>query len=218
MAKKIGQVLTLFLALILLAAATDPPFKARVVKVKDGDSFVAVYDGKIQVEVRLFGVDAPEKGQPYSDYAREFVSKLIYQQTVTIIPQDRDAYKRIVAEVILPDGRSLNEELVKAGWAWWYRQYAPDNRKLETLEAAARAGKAGLWADPKPPVPPWDWRRKNESARESQSGEFCASRNSKVYHLCACDTVSTIYPENLIRFKTEEEAKKSGRVRCKCQK
>jgi hypothetical protein len=59
--------------------------------------------------------------------------------------------------------QSLQEVLVEAGFAWWYRKYAPKYKKLANLEAEAREMKRGLWAD-KNPVPPWEWRRgKNES-------------------------------------------------------
>jgi len=57
-----------------------------------------------------------------------------------------------------PDGRSLNRELVRAGFAWWYRRYAPDDETLEQLEREARGAKRGLWVDPDA-VPPWEWRR-----------------------------------------------------------
>ncbi len=70
---------------------------------------------------------------------------------------DLDRYGRTVAEVLLPDGRSLNREQVKAGFAWWYRRYAPDDDTLAQLEADAKAAKRGLWADADP-VPPWEWR------------------------------------------------------------
>jgi endonuclease YncB( thermonuclease family) len=50
---------------------------------------------------------------------------------------------------------NLNQELVKQGWCWWYRKYAPGNKKLETLEEEAREAKKGLWADPLP-VQPWE--------------------------------------------------------------
>lgn len=72
--------------------------------------------------------------------------------------RDTDRYGRVVGEVLLPDGRSLNRELVRAGLAWWYRQYAPTDTLLAQLEAEARAAHQGLWSDPAP-VPPWAWRK-----------------------------------------------------------
>jgi micrococcal nuclease len=60
--------------------------------------------------------------------------------------------------VLLLDGTNVNHALVKAGWCWWYRKYAPGDTVLEGLETEARAAKKGLWADPHP-VPPWEWRK-----------------------------------------------------------
>jgi endonuclease YncB( thermonuclease family) len=64
----------------------------------------------------------------------------------------------VVAEILFPDGRHLNRELVRAGFAWWYRRYAPHDAELEQLEAEAGAAKRGLWANPQP-VAPLEWRR-----------------------------------------------------------
>jgi endonuclease YncB( thermonuclease family) len=57
--------------------------------------------------------------------------------------------------MILPDWMSLNQELVKQGWCWWYRKYAPGDTVLEGLETEAREAKKGMWADPHS-VPPWE--------------------------------------------------------------
>jgi endonuclease YncB( thermonuclease family) len=62
------------------------------------------------------------------------------------------------------DGTNVNHTLVKGGWCWWYRKYAPGDRVLEGLEAEARAGRKGLWADPHP-VPRWVYT----NARRGQS-------------------------------------------------
>lgn len=70
---------------------------------------------------------------------------------------DTDKYGRTVADVILPDGRVLNRELVSAGLAWWYRRYSQD-KSLRQLEEQARSAKRGLWADPNP-IPPWCYRK-----------------------------------------------------------
>jgi endonuclease YncB( thermonuclease family) len=64
-----------------------------------------------------------------------------------------------LADVILRDGTHVNHEMVKEGWCWWYRMYAPADTALEKLEREARAAKKGLWADPHP-VPPWEWRKR----------------------------------------------------------
>ena len=105
------------------------------------------------MKVRLHGVDTPEKAQAFGTQAQKLTGDLAFQQVVTVIIRDTDRYGRVVGEVLLPDGRSLNQELVKAGMAWWYRQYAPHDTTLAQLEAEAQTAKRGLWADTHP-VPP----------------------------------------------------------------
>jgi endonuclease YncB( thermonuclease family) len=53
---------------------------------------------------------------------------------VTVQTNGHDKYKHTVGDMILPDGMSLNQELVKQGWCWWYRKYVPGNMVLEGLE------------------------------------------------------------------------------------
>ena len=76
----------------------------------------------------------------------------------------QDKYGRILGDVLLRDGTNLNQVLVKDGWCWWYRKYAPGDIVLEGLEKAAREAKKGLWVDPAP-IPPWIYRK----ARRGQS-------------------------------------------------
>ena len=84
---------------------------------------------------------------------------------MTVKVRDIDRYKRTVAEVILPDGRNLNQEIVRAGLAWWYQQYARREVVLRDLEQEARNAERGLWSEPKP-VPPWEWRKAAAAARQ----------------------------------------------------
>ncbi len=102
------------------------------------------------------GVDCPEKRQAFGKRAKQFTSTLVFGTTVTVQAVDRDRYGRTVGVVLLPDGRSLNHELVKAGFAWMYRRYTND-QSLSDLEEEARVAGRGLWADAEP-VPPWEWR------------------------------------------------------------
>jgi micrococcal nuclease len=79
-------------------------------------------------------------------------------------PTDRDQYDGLVANLRLPDGCSLNREMVRAGLAWWYCRYAPNDGELARLEAEARNAQRGLWVNPNP-VPPWSWRRPSVKMR-----------------------------------------------------
>jgi micrococcal nuclease len=79
---------------------------------------------------------------------------------VTLQTHGLDKYKRTLADVLLPDGTHVNHVLVRDGWCWWYRKYAPGDTMLEGLEKEAREARKGLWADPQP-VPPWGWRKRS---------------------------------------------------------
>ncbi len=124
--------------------------------VSDGDTITVLHNGKGE-RIRLHGIDCPEKRQAFGKRAKQFTSKLVFGKTVTVQVVDRDRYGRTVAEVLLPDGRSLNRELVRAGFAWWYWRYTPDDETLAQLERDARGAKRGLWVDANP-IPPWEWR------------------------------------------------------------
>jgi endonuclease YncB( thermonuclease family) len=103
---------------------------------------------------RVVGIT--EKRQAYGNRARRFVADLAFDQTVVVRETGRDRNGRLLGEVLLPDGRSLNQELVRAGYAWWFRRYSRDVR-LARLEEEARQGRRGLWAD-RAPEPPWEYR------------------------------------------------------------
>ena len=73
-------------------------------------------------------------------------------------PRQTAIMPRTSADVFLSDGTNLNHTLVKDGWCWWYRKYAPGDTVLEGLEKDARNAKQGLWVDPAP-IPPWIYRK-----------------------------------------------------------
>lgn len=138
-------------------ACGQAPFTGKVTSVADGDT-IEILDGKTPRRIRLHGVDAPEKGQAFGDRARQRTAELVMGTAVTVRPRGVDQYGRVLGVVVLRDGRVLSEVLVSEGLAWWFRRYAPRDRRLELLEEKAREARQGLWADPEP-TPPWLWRR-----------------------------------------------------------
>lgn len=127
----------------IVTACAD--FAGKVVAVKDGDTIEVLRDGTNAVRVRLSGIDAPEKSQAFRQREKQYASDLTFGKTVTVRESGTDRYGRMLGEIILEDGRSLNRELVKARMAWWYRQYAQKDTALEALEKEAREAKAELW-------------------------------------------------------------------------
>ena len=144
--------------LCLPALAHAEPFIGKVVGVIDGDTIEVLHNGKAQ-RVRFYGIDCPEKGQPFSNNAKQATSALVFAQYVTLEVRGKDKYGRTLADVLLADETNVNHQLVKDGWCWWYRKYAPENTTLENLETEAREAKRGLWAAPES-IPPWEWRKR----------------------------------------------------------
>ena len=142
--------------LVCILFAAD--FTGNVVAVTDGDTISVLHNGKAE-RIRLNGIDCPEKAQPYGHKAKEAASALVFGKDVTLQTHGADKYGRTIGDVILPDGRNVNQELVREGMCWWYRKFAPGDATLERLETEAREAKRGLWADPHP-VPPWEWRHR----------------------------------------------------------
>ena len=137
-----------------------PTFTSTVLSVTDGDTLTVLANGARE-KVRLTGIDCPESDQPFGNQATQLTTQLALEKAVTVTDGGRDKYHRLLGEIVLPDGRLLNRELVREGFCWWYRKYAPGDTALEQLENEAREARRGLWADTNP-MPPWEWRHRGE--------------------------------------------------------
>ena len=156
-----ARLVSLGLALMLSLPAHADTLKGKIVAVLDGDSLVLQSGDSKRRNIRLSGIDAPEKGQPFADASREHLSTLALGKDA-----EADCYKRQRRRQICfveVDGKDLGLEQLNAGLAWWYTRYAPEQPLLRQMsyEAAARnaaAQRKGIWQD-EDPVPPWDWKK-----------------------------------------------------------
>lgn len=144
-----------------LAVAGAETLSGRVVGVADGDTLTVRVDGQRPVKVRLAGIDAPERDQPFGQRSRQSLSELAFGQPATVMVQKIDDYGRTVGTVTV-GGVNMEAEQVRRGLAWVYRKYSDDARLL-ALEAEAKAARRGLWADANP-MPPWAWRHGEKAA------------------------------------------------------
>ena len=135
-------------------------YSGRVVAVLDGDTIEVLHNKRAE-RVRLAGIDCPEKRQAFGTRAKQATSTLCFGHQVFVDRLGKDRYGWTLGAVELMDGTNLNHELVRQGWRWWYRKYAPDYAILQALEAEARLAKKGLWTEANP-VPPWAWRKQGK--------------------------------------------------------
>ena len=150
-----------FLAL-WLGVAQAAGLSGKVVRVSDGDSITVLDSGNRQHKIRLMGIDAPEKAQPFGTKSRESLSSMVAGRHVTVAWQKKDRYGRVLG-VVFADGRDVGLIQIERGFAWHYKAYqrdqsAKDARGYAEAEEASRSARRGLWADRKP-VPPWEYRQ-----------------------------------------------------------
>lgn len=136
---------------------------AKVDRVVDGDTFIALIDGK-EVRVRLSGVDTPEsvgdfKDNPefYGQEASAFVREILWIGREVWLEEDEktfDRYNRYLAYVWVENPLEgnfeedcLNSVLIIEGYAEWFDDW--DNTRyaevFEGYEKAAQNKRIGLW-------------------------------------------------------------------------
>jgi len=146
--------------LLFVAFAVSTGFKnpglVKVISISDGDTFT-ILEGKKNIRIRLDAIDAPEKGMPYAKASKKFLSGLCFGQMVRVKAVTTDRYGRTVARVVLPDGRDVSTEMIRAGYAWHYKKYSSDPI-LSKLESKAKINKVGLWQDHNA-MAPWEVRK-----------------------------------------------------------
>lgn len=143
------------------------------IAVQDGDSFMLRTPDGRKLRIRIAGIDAPEKGQPFADVSRRHLAALLRGRSLQVEVRKLDAFGRHVARIDTGEGDVALAQL-EAGLAWHFRRYAADQPPEERLRHAqaedrARAAGAGLWRDPSP-EPPWSFRRRAASGARPRTG------------------------------------------------
>lgn len=152
-----------FILLFALAFhASAWTLEGRIVGVSDGDTVTLLDATNTQHKIRLAGIDAPEKAQPFGNRSKQSLSDFAINRHATVETTKQDRYGRNVGKVRV-DGQDINLLQVERGMAWFYRQYqdeqSPEDRlRYAEAEERAKTGKQGLWVDPAP-VAPWEHRR-----------------------------------------------------------
>jgi len=144
---------------VLIPNATAKDVVGTVHYVVDGDTAYIAAGNRI-LKIRFASIDAPESKQPFGDVSRVALQKMIGGKRVTLKVYGEDHYGRTIADVYI-QGKWINLEMVKGGFAWVYRKYNHSKRML-AAEKRARIMKKGLWKLPlNKRMPPWQWRKQH---------------------------------------------------------
>jgi micrococcal nuclease len=173
------SIVPIVIAGLCILASADQDFKGMVSAVLDGDTIEVLGPSRPE-KIRLADIDCPELHQEYGFKAKQITNSLVFGREVTVRPTGKDRYGRIIAEVFI-NGRSLNEELIRTGAAWWFEKYSK-NLKLKTIELQTKDAKLGLWASPTA-IAPWDYRAQkkvetngNSKTIDAESGTSSAGQ------------------------------------------
>lgn len=144
--------------------ADDPAkWTGKVIGVADNDTINVLTDQNRVIRVRFNGIDTRERGQPFANNAKQFVSDAVFGKPVTKVDHGADRYDRTLGDFIHNE-KNLNLDIVTAGLAWHYKKYSGDEQ-LAAANRRARAIGKGLWSDPRQ-VAPWDLRKLSKIKRD----------------------------------------------------
>lgn len=178
---------------------------ALVRYVIDGDTIVL----KNGTKVRYRGINSPEiphkdtPGEPMGWEATRRNRQLVRGRLVRLVQDDekRDRFGRLLAYVFLPDGRMVNEILVREGMAFvcFSKKGSPFSKRLLAAQREAIDAGRGIWSIP--PVRPEPY--------------YVGNRKTLRFHRPSCPYGKKICKSNRVIFKSRSDACKEGFCRCK---
>jgi endonuclease YncB( thermonuclease family) len=123
----------------------------NVIGVTDGDNIKVLDVGRKIHKVRLRGITAPERGQPFASESTDHLADMIAGKDVFVESSAKDKYGYLQGKVFV-EGRDINLEQLKAGYARWERlsgtaQETEDQLAYEQAEKSARRDGIGIWAE-----------------------------------------------------------------------
>ena len=159
MEKTIGNLLAALALLAPLATGAET-LNGFVVGVLDGETVTFRDEAKKQHRIRLLGVDAPGKREPFGDLARHNLSRMAFQQPARAECPLPEGKARWACKVWVPPsdcpacGNTLDLGLaqITAGSARWREADAPqqsaeDRGRYESAQGEAMQRRWGLWSN-----------------------------------------------------------------------
>jgi endonuclease YncB( thermonuclease family) len=154
-----------FIITALISCSMMAQTTARIIRVKDGDTFVGLWNGQ-KHDCRIANIDAPELKQPFGMEAKDSLSKCILGKTFILDSLKTDLFGRTIV-IFKIDNKRIDSLAIHNGWAWQYIGYNDETMLANAMQEAIFEGK-GLWKCGLGKVcPPWIFRqnRKRERTR-----------------------------------------------------
>lgn len=168
-------------------ALTGHWISATLRRVQDGDSLIIRGADGLDYTLRLSGIDAPERSQPFANRARQHLQALTTGKPLSYLAAKRDQYGRLVVLLRAAPAENaarthekenhtqpidVNQAMLDAGLAWYFWRHESDlpaekRSPYRAAEAAARKARRGLWSEPGPQAP-WDFRNQKREAQAAR--------------------------------------------------
>lgn len=214
--------ITLVVILLISTSYSQTLKPGQVVEIIDGENLVVSTKNNGRLKVRLAGIDAPEKDQPFYGESTNNLSSMVRDKEVSIHTYKIDSLGRYVSKVLIGD-QDIGLIQIRDGFAWHNRDKSESSTeefdRYSFIESEAKSQKRGLWSGT--PIEPWVWRRgatlpppvadKPQNVIGIDPREtFIGVEATKLYYPFKCDEAK--YDVRVIQrtFYSEEEAIKAG--------
>lgn len=189
---KIGKNLNKLFSSLILLLILSCTYETQVKEVVDGDTFIT-YSGE---EIRLIGIDTPERENFFYHEASDALKKLIEGKKVRLEFDivKKDIYGRILAYVFF-DTTFVNDYMVRNGYAYIYT-FPPNLRYINTFRKSlnfAIKNKKGMW-----------------EYLLNEKDLFIGDPEKFEFHRRSCPKVHEISEYNKVYFKSSLEALLEG--------
>ncbi len=139
--------------------------KGKVVGVVDGDTLTLLTESKAQKQIRLKGIDAPEKKQTFGANAGDYLAKLLVNKEISVEYRALNAKREILGKVIF-NGKDIGLQMIENGFAWFCEEHKSELSEEEIslyslAQSKAKSNAVGLWINPSS-ISPWEFREQAE--------------------------------------------------------
>jgi endonuclease YncB( thermonuclease family) len=168
----VNRIVVAFVLYVLAqASAQAASLYGKVIAVDDGDG-LTIFNLNRPVKVKLVGIDAPEKVQPYGEIARQHLADLVLDKFVSVEYSGLGDNSYILGKVLFKD-MDVGMQMLRDGVAWFdktssNRLSAAETRSYVDSEVAARNERRGIWQQDSP-ISPWDFKEQQAAKRSSAS-------------------------------------------------